>query len=199
VPKYPFPRLSHSPTPLHTSELCVPDSEQSSETLVSIWPADLISFNSVMTCECLHCDHPSYSERYASAYRTSTATKVNVALGNARVSQSTQRSVQLYSVSTAALWAYDYLLTVGDEVGTTHYNDAEKKLTFLFRFITHGNRRTFSVRESSHVSRGDPNSQRFSVLPISIREYPDSRHHVCPDCHIDQIPSSTVPGVGEYQ
>ena len=29
----------------------------------------------------------------------------------------TDRPAQLYSVSTTALWAYDYLLTLGDEVG----------------------------------------------------------------------------------
>ena len=29
----------------------------------------------------------------------------------------TKRSAQLYSISTAVLWGYDYLLTVGDEVG----------------------------------------------------------------------------------
>ena len=71
-----------------------------------------------MTRECLHYHHTSYVERYTSYYRTSITMKVTMALGNARIScRFTERPTQLYSVSMAALWTYDYLLTVGDEVG----------------------------------------------------------------------------------
>jgi len=40
-----------------------------------------------------------------------------------------KRSIQLYSVGTTTLWAYDYFLTVGDEVAVYRGNDAGKKLT----------------------------------------------------------------------
>lgn len=63
--------------PLYVLQKCILDSELS----VSIWPADLISFNSVMICECLNRDLPSHAERCPSFYRTSTAVKVTIALG----------------------------------------------------------------------------------------------------------------------
>ena len=48
---------------------------------------------------------------------TSTAFKVKQHYVIPVPNKVTKRSTQLYSVSTAVLWSYDYLLTVGDEVG----------------------------------------------------------------------------------
>jgi len=49
-----------------------------------------------------------------------------------------------------ALWAYDYFLTLNDEVtGLYDDNDAERDLTTSYRSATHGNRRALSVREPS--------------------------------------------------
>ena len=109
-----------------------------------------------MTCEYLHCN-PSYAKRYTSFSQTSTTIKVNITLGVVHISQFTKHPTQLYSISTAALWAYDYLLTVGDEVRITNYIDAGRKLTVLFRSVSHGKQRTFSVREPSNCLRGGPN------------------------------------------
>ena len=47
------------------------------------------------------------------------------------ISRLTKHPTQMYSVSTSALWAYDYLLTVGDEVGIVNCNDIGRKLTIL--------------------------------------------------------------------
>ena len=53
-----------------------------------------------------------------------------------------------------ALWAYDYLLTIGDEVvGFTDDNDAERNLTALNRSATHGKSRALSVREPSRFRK----------------------------------------------
>ena len=152
-----------------------------------------------MTCEYLHCNHPSYAKQYTSFSQTSTTIKVNITLGIVHISQLTKHPTQLYSISTAALWAYDYLLTVGDEVRITNYSDAGRKLTVLFRSVSHGKQRTFSAREPSNFCGValTNNASVFSLfLFVSI---PHSRNHVCPDSRLGQIPSSTVPGVGEYQ
>jgi len=56
--------------------------------------------------------------------------------------------IQLYAISVTALIAYDYFLTFEDEVAELHENDdAERNLTISCRSITHGRRRTFSVRK----------------------------------------------------
>ena len=73
-----FPAYSLRPTARRASEVCILDSELS----FPIWLADLISFNSVMICECLHRDSPSHAERAPSFYRTSTAVKVTIASGH---------------------------------------------------------------------------------------------------------------------
>jgi len=49
-----------------------------------------------------------------------------------------------------ALWAYDYFLTLGDEVTELYDdNDTESDLTTSYRSVTRGKRRAFSVREPS--------------------------------------------------
>ena len=149
----PFPEYSLGPIALRARELRALGTELPSETLVSIWPTDLISFNSAMRREYLYCAHTGHAERYTSFSRTRNAMKVIIASENRRISQFTKRPTQLFSVSTAALWTYDYLLTVGDEVGIANYNDARRNLIALCRSFTHGKRRTFSVRGPRHFSR----------------------------------------------
>ena len=142
---------------------------------------------------------PRYAERPTSFSWTRTSTKVRIALGNARTPQLAKRPTQLYSVSTAALWAYDYFLTVGDEVRSHNYNVAGRKLTATFRSVMHGKQRTFSVREHSHfswVTLTDIVSV-FSLF-IFVSTY-NSRHHTLPDRHLDQISSTAILGVGEFQ
>lgn len=48
------------------------------------------------------------------------------------------------------IWVYDYLLTVGDEVGVhpDGDDDAVRNLTTLYRSVTCGKLRVLSVRES---------------------------------------------------
>jgi len=49
--------------------------------------------------------------------------------------------------------AYDYLLTLKDEVAKLHDdNDAERNLTTSYRSVTHGRRRAFSVRKHLRFS-----------------------------------------------
>ena len=53
-----------------------------------------------------------------------------------------------------ALWAYDYILTIGDEVvGFTDDNDAERNLTALNRSVTRGKSRALLVREPSRFRK----------------------------------------------
>jgi hypothetical protein len=76
----PLQRYSLVPAALHVSKARVLESGRSPEALVLIWTTKLYSqssFNSVMTCERLHCGRPSYAQRNASFYRTSTSLKVN--------------------------------------------------------------------------------------------------------------------------
>ena len=59
----------------------------------------------------------------------------------------------MYAVSVTALWAYDYLLTLGDEVVEFRgVNGANRNLITSCRSVTSGklNERAFSVREPSH-------------------------------------------------
>jgi len=58
--------------------------------------------------------------------------------------------IQLYTTSVTALWVYDYLLTLGDEVIVLYGGiGAERNLTTPYRSFTHGKWRTFSVRKPS--------------------------------------------------
>jgi len=84
-------------------------------------------------------------------YRISTSLKVNTALYNAYISRDHQTSkIQLYAISATALWAYDYLLTLKDEVTELYDdNDPERDLITSCRSVTRGKRRAFSVREPS--------------------------------------------------
>lgn len=50
----------------------------------------------------------------------------------------TKRLAQLYSVSTTALWTYDYFLTVGDEVGVYRWKRPGRGLTAAYSSVTHG-------------------------------------------------------------
>ena len=61
---------------------------------------------------------------------------------------------QLYALGVTALWFYDYLLTLADEVAEFYDDkDAERKLITLFRSGMHGKRRALSVGEPSHLIR----------------------------------------------
>ena len=151
-----------------------------------------------MTCECLHRDHSGHAEQHTSFYRTSAVAKVRISSGIARILWFTKRPTQLYAISVTALWTYDYLLTLGDEVGSANKNDAGRKLTILCRFDTYGKRTTFPVRGPSRFSPGDPN-HNISVLSLFIFVSTPSQHHIRPDHRLDQISPGTTPGVGEDQ
>ena len=54
-----------------------------------------------------------------------------------------------------ALWFYDYLLTLDDEVmGFQDDDDTEMNLITPYRFVIHGARRALQVGEPSHFSCG---------------------------------------------
>ena len=56
------------------------------------------------------------------------------------------RSNQLYAIGMTALWFYDYLLTLDDEVADLHNDDdTEKSLTALYRSVMHGKWRAHLV------------------------------------------------------
>jgi len=64
--------------------------------------------------------------------RTSASLKVTLALHNSLITPWNHQTlkIQLYAVSATALMAYDYLLTLKDEVAELHYNNcAERDLT----------------------------------------------------------------------
>jgi len=62
-------------------------------------------------------------------FPTSTSLKVNTPRYNAPISRDHQTfKIQLYALSVTVLWAYDYLLTLKDEV-TELYDDNDAKGT----------------------------------------------------------------------
>ena len=75
--------------------------------------------------------------------------------------------------------AYDYLLTLKDEVAELHYNNcAERDLTTSYRSVTRGGRRTFSVRKYLHFSWSAPTDGIpvfILFLFVSALHY---RHHI---------------------
>ena len=55
-------------------------------------------------------------------------------------------STQLYAIGMTALWFYEYLLTLDDEVAGLHNDDdTEKYLTALYRSVMHGKWRALLV------------------------------------------------------
>jgi len=74
-----------------------------------------------------------------------------------------------------ALWAYDYFLTLKDEV-TELYDDgnAERNITTSYRSVTRGKRRAFSVRKPSGVFW---NSLTNSVSVFVLFLFVGALHH----------------------
>jgi len=63
--------------------------------------------------------------------------------------------------------AYDYLLTLKDEVAKLHDGDAGLNLTTSHRSVTHGRRRTFPVRKYFHFSWSVP-TDGISVFTLFL-------------------------------
>ena len=69
-------------------------------------------------------------------------------------------------------------------------------LTTLDRSATHGKWRAFSVREPLRLSRGDLTDDVLVFTLFLLVSTLLSRRHIRFNCHLDQVPSGTVPGVG---
>jgi hypothetical protein len=101
-------------------------------------------------------------------------------------------------VSVAALWVYDYFLTVCDEVAESPNGNGTRDLTTLYRSATRGRRRALLVREPWHLSRSAlTNNISALVLFLFVSTF-HCRRHVGPNRRSDQVPSTGVPGVVRF-
>lgn len=102
-------------------------------------------------------------------------------------------------ISVAALWVYDYFLTVCDEVaGFPSGNGAERDLTTLYRSATRGRRRALLVREPWHLSRSALTNNISALILFLFVSTFHSQRHVGPNRRSDQVPSTGIPGVVSY-
>jgi hypothetical protein len=147
-----------------------------------------IAVAAVMLNETLHC-------RTSTSYKVSQHHANDGPISRCRLMPKTQ----LYMAGATALWAYDYLLTLNDEVaGFFNDSDAKRNLTTLYRSATHGRRRASLVREHWRLlwSTLSNNIAVFVLFLFVSTLYP--RHYANSDRRLDQVPSTTVPGVGIY-
>ena len=80
-----------------------------------------------------------------------------------------------------ALWIYDYLLTLEDEVTGFHDgNDAERNLTTAHRSVMHGRRRAYSVRNLPHF-QWHSLTNGISVFSLFLFVSALRYHHYLPD------------------